>query len=103
MAELYLSGPEAVTVPAGTDVPTHVFAEMADALAHVALDVATSHVTLPLRDVSGWLWYFTDPDSPFTFDASLVAHLRQKLADLGVRAGVLAQTPAQQAIWPAAL
>lgn len=103
MAELYLSGPDAVTVPAGDDVPRHLFAEMADALAHIALDVTSESITLPLRDVSGWLWYFTDPVSPFTFDASLTAHLTQKLADSGVRADVLAQTPAQQAIWPAAV
>ena len=103
MAELYLSGPDAVTVPTGTDVSAQVFAEMADALAHIALDVTASHVTLPLRDVSGWLWYFTDPAGPFTFDAALTAHLRQRLADVRVRADVLAQSPAQQAIWPAAV
>ncbi|MGY1786667.1 SNF2-related protein [Geodermatophilus sp. SYSU D00698] len=99
MAELYLSGPERVTVPR-SDVPAEVFAEMSDALAHVALEVTLTHVTLPLRDVAGWLWYFAGEDLPFTFDASLTAHLQHRLAESGVRLDVLSQTPQQQAGWP---
>jgi hypothetical protein len=100
VAEVYISGPEAVTVPRD-DVPAETFAEMADALAHVALEVSLGYVTLPLRDVAGWLWYFTDPASPFIFDETLVAHLRHRVAEDGVRLDVLGRRPDEQAQWPA--
>jgi superfamily II DNA or RNA helicase len=103
VAELYLSGADAVTVPKDDDVSTECFAEMADALAHVALEVSERFVSLPLRDPAGWLWYFADPALPFTMAGRLVEHLRHQVAEDGVRLDVLRQAPAQQAIWPAAI
>ena len=103
MAELYLSGPDAVTVTMTDDVAPEDFAEMADAVAHVALEVTARYVTLPLRDPAGWLWYFADPDVPFTFDERVVEHLRHQVVQDGVRLDVLRQEPADQAIWPAAI
>jgi superfamily II DNA or RNA helicase len=103
MAELYLSGPDSVTVTKTDDVPAEVFAEMADALAHVALEVTLRYVTLPLRGTPGWLWYFADPASPFVFDETLVEHLRHRVQEDGVRLDVLAQRPENQAQWPAHL
>lgn len=103
MAELYLSGADTVTVPKDDDVSTEVFDEMADALAHVALEVSERFVSLPLRDPAGWLWYFAEPTLPFTMAARLVEHLLHQVAEDGVRLDVLSQTPADQAIWPAAI
>jgi superfamily II DNA or RNA helicase len=101
VAELYLSGPDTVTVPAGDDIAPAVFAEMADALAHVALEVSARYVTLPLRDPAGWLWYFTDPQLPYRFDDRLVEFLRHQVQEDGVRLDVLARRPEEQAQWPA--
>jgi hypothetical protein len=101
MAELYLSGPDAVTVTLGDDTDPVAFAEMADALSHVALEVAARYVTLPLRDPAGWLWYFTDPTLGFSFDPRVVEHLSHQVAQDGVRLDVLQMAPTQQAIWPA--
>ena len=103
MTELYLSGPDTVTVTKTDDVPAEVFAEMADALAHVALEVSLRYVSLPLYDPAGWLWYFADPASPFAFDDTLVEHLRHRVQEDGVRLNVLAQRPEDQADWPARL
>ena len=100
MVELYLSGPDAVTVTNTDDVSDEVFADMADALAHVARDVSSGYVTLPLRDPAGWLWYFADPASPFTFDDTLLAHLRHQVREDGVRLDVLTLRPEDQAQWP---
>jgi len=101
VAELYLSGPDAVTVTKTDDVPAEIFAEMTDALAHVAREVSLRYVTLPLRDPAGWLWYFADPHSLFTFDATLLEHLRHQLREDGVRLDVLNQRPEDQARWRA--
>ncbi|SON60150.1 hypothetical protein MSIMFI_01644 [Mycobacterium simulans] len=101
MAELYLSGPDAVIVPNSDDVSDEVFADMADALAHVARESSSGYITLPLRDPAGWLWYFADPRSPFTFDDTLLAHLRHQMREDGVRLDVLSLRPANQARWPA--
>ncbi|MGH7732218.1 MAG: SNF2-related protein, partial [Gemmatimonadales bacterium] len=101
MAELYLSGPDAVTVTKADDMPDEVFVEMADALAYVAREVSLRYVTLPLREPAGWLWYFADPHSPFTFDETLVEHLRHQVREDGVRLEVLNQRPEDQARWPA--
>ena len=100
MAELYLSGPDSVTATKTDDVPAEMFAAMADALAHIALEVTPRYITLPLRDPSGWLWYFADPASPFIFDDTLVEHLRHRLQEDGVRLNVLAQRAEDQAHWP---
>ncbi len=83
------------------EVPAEVFAQMADALAHVAREVSLRYVTLPLRDAAGWLWYFADAQSPFTFDDTLVEHLRHQVREDGVRVDVLNQRPEDQARWPA--
>lgn len=93
MAELYLSGPDSVTVTKSDDMPAEVFAEMADALAHVALAVSLRYVTLPLRDPYRWLWYFAEPASPYAFDHTLVEHLRHRVQEVGVRLDVLALPP----------
>jgi hypothetical protein len=100
VAELYLSGPDSVTVTKTDDVPAEMFAAMADALAHVALEVTPRYITLPLRDPSGWLWYFADPATPFVFDDTLVEHLRHRVQEDGVRLNVLEQRPEDQAHWP---
>lgn len=101
MAELYLSGPDAITVTLSDDVTPEAFAEMADAVAHVALEVSARYVTLSLRDPAGWLWYFADPELPFTFDERVLEHLRHQVAEDGVRLDVLSQAPGHQAVWPA--
>jgi SNF2-related domain len=103
VSELYLSGADTVTVPMDDDVSPETFAEMADALAHVAVEVSERFVSLPLRDPAGWLWYFADPAVPFTLGGRLVEHLRHQVAQDGVRLDVLRQTPAEQAVWPAAI
>ena len=100
MAELYLSGPDSVTVMKTDDMPAEVFAAMTDALVHVALEVTPRYITLPLRDPSGWLWYFADPAIPFVFDDTLVEHLSHQVQEDGVRLNVLAQRPEDQAHWP---
>ena len=94
MAELYLSGPDAVTVTKDDNVSTEAFAEMTDALAHVALESTERYVTLPLRDPAAWLWYFADPAGPFSIEASLVERLRHQVVADGVRLDVLSQSPA---------
>jgi superfamily II DNA or RNA helicase len=101
VAELYLSGRDAVVVTNTDDVSDEVFAEMADALAHIAHEVSVSYVTLPLRDPTGWLWYFAAPDSPFRFDETLVEHLHHQVREDGVRLDVLTLRPEDQARWPA--
>ena len=103
MAELYLSGPDSVTLTKTDAVPAEVFAGMADALAHVALEVTPRYITLPLRDPSGWLWYFADPASPVVFDDTLIEHLRHRVQEDGVRLNILAQRPEDQAHWPSRL
>jgi hypothetical protein len=100
MSELYLSGPDAVTVTKADDMPDSDFAEMADALTHVALEVSQRYVTLPLREPAGWLWYFADTKSPFTFDDVLIEHLRHQLQEDGVRLDILNQRPEDQVRWP---
>jgi len=103
VSELYLSGPDAVTVTKDDTVSAAAFAEMADALAHIALESTERYVTLPLRDPAGWLWYFADPAGPFSVEASLVERLRHQVVADGVRLDVLGQSPQQQAVWPAAI
>ena len=100
VAELFVSGAETMIVTKTDEVPDHIFSEMADALAHVALEVAGRYVTLPLRDPSAWLWYFADPHTPFRFDEGLAESLRHRLREDGVPLDVLAQQPEQQARWP---
>src|ERR1700758_4946229 len=99
MAELYLSGQDAVVVTKTDDVSDEDFAQMADALAHIAHEVSVSYVTLPLRDPAGWLWYFAAPDSPFRFDETLVEHLHHQVHEDGVRLDALALRPEDQARW----
>jgi hypothetical protein len=103
VAELVLFGGDTVTVSKTDHVSAEAFAEMADALAHVATEVSERYVSLPLRDPAGWLWYFADGSLPFRLDARLVEHLRHQVAEDGVRLHVLHQAPAVQAAWPAAI
>ena len=104
MAELYLSGPDTVTVTRTDDVPAEVFAEMADALAHVALEVSHAlrhlaaarpgRVALVLRR-SGRV---TSPSTTPWSSTSATACGRTACAS-----NVLAQRPEDQADWPAKL
>jgi superfamily II DNA or RNA helicase len=100
MAELYLSGADAVTVTMADEDPAEVFAEMKDALAHVALEVSHRYVTLPLHDPAGWLWYFAGPAPHFAFDETLVEYLRHRMGEDGARLSALSQRPEDQAQWP---
>ena len=103
MPELYLSGPDSVTVTKDDSVSAETFAEMADALSHISLESTQRYVTLPLRHPAGWLWYFADPSVPFSFEESLVRRLCHQVVADGVRLEVLGQSPQQQALWPVAI